>query len=318
MDFSKLCDNLDIPHSLVGEVYKFAEGEIKRLEGDGLKVPLATKEGAELMDEVLKRVEEWVIQKKNEDPILWRSACECCPSSEDDNEVGESNPNVHPNELLWRLYTEGKWGTEKGKVYDEISNPELGRVAHEDLQWFMNQTSYVLRGNIYHTSPDGFYDADTPTEALSIISGDPEKTQEIMTNYAYYWRDMNKYCKENNYKNRTWHGGEPEKVERKWKRRPGSYITMPLSPSDQMVNPHAILDRTEDFTLVKHGVPKMCDNPNCCLMAHVMMFLAPTIHRDARETGTVIDPPNIIQWFLDIPIYSKDNQEELCALCIHN
>ncbi len=313
MDFSKYCDNLGIDRSIVDEASSFASEEMKKImkeRGIDEKDPL-TGEGeySEVMKEVYSRVEKRMKEKKEERPVC------CSPKPTEDDEIEEGDPNSHPNELLWKLYTEGKWGTEKGKVYDETSNPELGRVEMNDIEWFMNQTGFVLRGKIHHTSPDGFYDADTTNEALSIIT-DTEKTEEILTRFAHYHRDMNQYCEKNNYKNRNEIGDLPEKIEKKWFRSPvaNNSIIMALSPSDQKINPHAILDHTEDFTLAKHGVPKMCDSPGCCLMGHVMAFLAPQF----MTAPPGHDPLDVIQWYMDIPVYSKDNREELCALCIYN
>ena len=326
------------------------EGEEEVKEATGI----ASGEASSILSEVFTNVEEWVIKKKEEEKRKAQEIPESpsneieegkaaqeipeslsneieegkaaqetpgSPSNEIEegkavqetpgspsNEIEEGTPVVHPNELLWKLYTEGKWGRVQGKVYDEKSNPELGRVKMKDLQWFLSQTDFVLRGEIHHIDPCGWYDADATNQAISLLS-DREAVEECMTDFCHYQKKMDQFCKEKNYKDRNDIGEVPDKIEKKWFSAPGSSISMPLSPSDQKVNPHAILVSTENFVLAKHGVPKMCDSPSCRRVGHLMGFLAPQIKPGGFD---------VLEWYMNIPIYTRDNREELCALCIYN
>jgi len=40
-----------------------------------------------------------------------------------------------------------------------------------------------------------------------------------------------------------------------------------------------------------------------------MGFLAPQIKPGGFD---------VLEWYMNIPIYTRDNREELCALCIYN
>ena len=339
MDISKLCENMNIDRSIFKEAVQFANDQLKVIltqrgltfhdfEGGDFEgeeevkeaTGIASGEASSILSEVFTNVEEWVIKKKEEgkrkaqeipespsNEIEEGKAAQETPGSPS-NEIEEGTPVVHPNELLWKLYTEGKWGRVQGKVYDEKSNPELGRVKMKDLQWFLSQTDFVLRGEIHHIDPCGWYDADATNQAISLLS-DREAVEECMTDFCHYQKKMDQFCKEKNYKDRNDIGEVPDKIEKKWFSAPGSSISMPLSPSDQKVNPHAILVSTENFVLAKHGVPKMCDSPSCRRVGHLMGFLAPQIKPGGFD---------VLEWYMNIPIYTRDNREELCALCIYN
>lgn len=201
------------------------------------------------------------------------------PEELPNTEEEEGTPPVCPNELLWKKYQEGTWAKIPGTVYKS----EDGNPSFKDVEWFIGN-GYELNGRIWTHSPDGFYDADTPNEVTKMIS-DPEVLQKEAEKFVSYNEKMNKFMNDYNYMGPDDIGGLPEKVVREWS-----------------------VSGTGEFTLVKNNNGKMCDNPFCCKTAHLMFSVG-------RQLFPEFD---FITWYLKVPMYTMDNQEDLCGLCVNN
>ena len=306
MDVSKFCDSTGTDQAFMAKVQKksMEEWEILKEEIGKSHEEMDPEEFSRATTRVQVKVEAWIKEQKEEVP----------PEEDTPPEEGtppeEDTPPEHPNELLWKLYQSGEWGSVKGEVYNEKVNPSLGRVKQSELEWFMKH-SKPLHGHIYHTSPEGFYNADEMNDCLEIIS-DLERLKEEGQNFTRYYNQMEDFMKKNNYKGRD-QVGEVSKNRTKF------------------IAGESVVADIKEFTLMEDNSKKICDNPSCCRTAHVMMAVGNQMFTDL----------DVIEWYMSIPMYTKtceikgkgiceggsrlreprsgrdmDDSEDLCGLCI--
>jgi hypothetical protein len=184
--------------------------------------------------------------------------------------------NERKQELVKKY--EGKF-TEKGKLY----KPEF----EVDLYEITDAMMYGVRieGQIWLSNDAGFYNADIQNEIDELGDEEFEKYFEI---FEGYFEEMNAFIKEKNF------GWKPN----------GVGVTGDL--------PQKVETKNGTYTLIDRVGSQMCDEPTCCAMGHCM------VNVDNYQGD---NPPNFssreyARYFSTLPIYTKQQKHELCALCI--
>lgn len=192
------------------------------------------------------------------------------------DKIAMEKMNERKQELVKKY--EGKF-TEKGKLY----KPDF----EVDLYEITDAMMYGVRieGQIWLSNDMGFYNADIQNEIDELGDEEFEKYFEM---FEEYFEEMNAFIKEKNF---GWKPG-------------GVGVTGDL--------PQKVETENGTYTLIDHVGSQMCDEPTCCAMGHCMV----NVDNYQGDNPPKFSSHEYARYFSTLPIYTKQQKHELCALCI--
>lgn len=173
---------------------------------------------------------------------------------------------------------EGKF-IEKGKLYKPDFEVDLYEIT-EAMMYGVR-----IEGQIWLSNDVGFYNADIQNEIDEL--GD-EEFEKYFQMFEDYFEEMNAFIKEKNF------GWKPGDIG----------VTGDL--------PQKIETKNGTYTLIDRVGSQMCDEPTCCAMGHCMV----NVDNYQGKNPPKFSSNEYARYFSTLPIYTKQQKHELCALCI--